>query len=81
MRIEYNKATGWHYYDMKGQEIHDGDTVMINGRKQRVYLTEQGCLGTDATNPKWIESGRAFETEYGIYPFADSDEPTIIKEV
>ena len=31
-------------------------------------MTTEGELGTDATNPKWIENGRAVECEYGIYP-------------
>lgn len=28
----------------------------------------EAVTGWDATNPKWIESGRAVPCEYGIYP-------------
>ena len=78
MKIEYGKESK-RYWDMNGQELYDGDTVMMNGREQRVYLTEQGCLGTDATNPKWIETGRAYPCEYGVYPFEASDDPVLLR--
>lgn len=35
-------------------------------------------LGTDATNPIWIEKGRAVPCEYGIYPFGSGDEPLLV---
>ena len=66
------------YYDMNGNEIREDDYVMMNGKKMRVYLTEDGELGTDATNPAWITSGRAYPTEYGIYPFNENDEPALV---
>ena len=46
---------------------------------QRVYATENGELGTDATNPKWIKSGRAVPCEYGIYPFEEQMNVKLIK--
>lgn len=77
MKIEYVKGK-WHYYDICGDEIHDGDFVLMNNRRERVYLTEDGELGVDATNPVWIEQGRASPTEYGIYPFSRWDEPLLV---
>lgn len=72
--ITYTKKEGYHYFDKEGTEIHDGDTIKWdNGKIEKVYLTDQGFLGTDATNPKWIESGRAVPCEYGIYPFETQD--------
>lgn len=64
-----------HYYDMNGNEIHEGDTVydQITGNHIKVYLTTEGKLGIDATNPKWIESGHATPCEYGIYPLTVND--------
>lgn len=63
-----------HYYDNNGDELHDGDYVSIGGgRPTKLYLTDQGFLGTDATNPAWIESGRAFPCEYGIYVLERGD--------
>lgn len=57
------------YFDRNGAEIIEGCKVKYaNGEIKRVYLTEDGELGTDTTNPKWIESGRAVPCEYGIYP-------------
>ena len=78
MKIEYTKDKTI-YYDMGGKEIHDGDSVLMDGKVQKVYLTEDGCLGVDATNPKWIETGRAGECEFGIYPFDEADEPVLMK--
>lgn len=57
------------YFDKNGKEITEGCKIKFeSGRIEKVYLTTEGELGTDATNPKWIESGRACECEYGIYP-------------
>ena len=33
-----------------------------------MYLTANSRLGTDATNPSWIEFARAVPCEYGIDP-------------
>ena len=80
MRIDETK-NGYKYYDMNGEEIHAGDYVMMNGRKEKVYLCDDEItLGTDATNPVWLESGRAVACEYGVYPFSHYDEPVLIKE-
>lgn len=57
------------YFDKNGKEITEGCKIKFeDGRIEKVYLTTEGELGTDATNPKWIENGRAVECEYGIYP-------------
>ena len=57
------------YLDKEGNELHDGDTIMwADGRMEKLYATEQGRLGTDATNPSWLASGRAVECQYGVYP-------------
>ncbi|MBO5918732.1 MAG: hypothetical protein J6Q14_08210 [Oscillospiraceae bacterium] len=78
MKIVYEKDAT-RYFDIHGQELHDGDTVLMNGREQKVYLTEDGCLGTDATNPAWVASGRAAPCEYGVYPFYRADEPKLLR--
>ena len=78
MRIISDNGT-LRYYDVNGREIHEGDTVKMCGRLQKVYRTEEGTFGTDATNPKWIMNGKAFEGEYGIYPFEETDEPEIVR--
>ena len=74
MKIDWKQMR---YYDMNGNEIHNGDMVKIDGRVQKVYLTEDGYLGTDATNPSWVERGWAAECEFGIYPFNESDTPVL----
>lgn len=62
------------YFDRNGKEITEGCTIKyIHGDKsleriEKVYLTEDGELGTDATNPGWIDRGLAAPCEYGIYP-------------
>lgn len=68
----------WRYYDKNGVEINAGDIVLLNAgtrfeRLEKVYATDNGELGTDATNHKWIESGRAVACEYGIYPLTGDD--------
>ena len=81
MRIEYEKDTA-RYYDMNGDEIHEGDyVVMSDGKIEKVYLTDDGYLGTDATNPSWIERGLAVPCEFGVYPFSPLDEPVLAKGV
>lgn len=62
------------YYDKKGVEITAGSLIKYNdGTVRKVYLTDKDELGTDATNPKWIESGKAVPCEYGIYPLTPSE--------
>ena len=57
------------YFDKNGNELHDGDVVeYTSGRTEVLYLTNKGELGTDATNPEWIRTGRAEPGEYGLYP-------------
>ncbi len=62
--------TGVHrYFDKNGTELKEGDTIAYaDGRREKSYLTTENQLGTDATNPTWIESDRAVPCEYGIYP-------------
>ena len=68
------------YYDTQGNELDDGDIVTIDGAHlQMLYRTEQGFLGTDATNPAWIMTGRAEPCEMGIYPLENGDMKTIRK--
>jgi hypothetical protein len=67
------------YLDRNGKEITEGCYIKyLHGDKslqriERVYETIDGELGTDATNPDWIESGRAVPCEYGIYPLTKEE--------
>lgn len=62
------------YFDRNGVEITEGCYIKyLHGdrsmeRIEKVYETVEGELGVDATNPNWIESGKAVPCEYGIYP-------------
>lgn len=76
------------YYDNNGEEIHAGDYVVFGSFKddgverkpEKVYLcADEETLGTDATNPKWIENGRACPCEYGIYPFVQADDVYLVE--
>ena len=68
------------YYDNNGEELHEGDFVSIHGGEPvRLYLTSDGELGRDATNPLWVESGRAGACEYGIYVLTGYDLSEIVK--
>lgn len=68
------------YLDREGNELHDGDTIMwADGRTEKLYATVEGRLGTDATNPSWLASGRAVECQYGVYPLTWSDVQEIVK--
>ena len=68
------------YFDRDGNELHDGDTIMwADGRTEKLYATVEGRLGTDATNPSWLASGRAVECQYGVYPLTWSDVQEIVK--
>lgn len=70
------------YYDKNGVEIIAGSLIKYSdGTVRKVYLTDRDELGTDATNPKWIESGKAVPCEYGIYPLtlSETDEVEVVK--
>ena len=71
----------YRYFDKNGVELHDEDVIVWDsGKEEKVYLTTQGQLGTDATNPDWIESGRAIACEYGVYPLTEKDLKEISKK-
>ncbi len=65
------------YFDRLGHEITEGCAITFpgyaTGEKFTVYKTADGELGTDATNPDWIASGRAAPCEFGIFPLNLSD--------
>ena len=62
------------YYDKNGKQISEGDLVRFDdGRIKTMYITEEGELGEDMTNPRWIENGWANECEYGILPLTTDD--------
>lgn len=72
--ISYTSDNKPMYTDMYGNVLHNGDIIRMNGHNLKmVYESEDGSLGTDATNPSWLESGRAYRCEYGIYPLNISD--------
>ena len=84
VKVENGK---YRYFDKYGIEITEGCTIKYDHadksliRYEKVYLTEDGQLGTDATNPRWIESGRAVPCEYGIYPLtkAETEEVEVVE--
>ena len=62
------------YFDKNGKEITEGCKIKFaDGRIKKVYSTTNDELGTDATNPLWVEIGRSVECEYGIYPLNETD--------
>lgn len=74
----------YRYYDKNGVEITGGCKIKRpDGKIEKVYLTAENELGTDATNPKWIESGRAIPCEYGIFPlgYDETNEVEVINEI
>ncbi len=67
------------YFDKNGTELFEGDYIKVDGKIKKLYLTENGELGTDATNPIRIERGWSVECEAGIYPLEFSEMETIEK--
>ena len=67
------------YFDKNGKEIKEGCEIKwVHGDKslervEQVYRTENDELGTDATNPIWIDRGWAVPCEYGVYPLTEED--------
>lgn len=69
------------YFDKEGSELHDGDMVEFDAvivpegkiRREKLYLTSEGTLGTDATNPTWLEKGWAYPCRFGIYELTEAD--------
>lgn len=78
MKITEDKK-GNHYFDTYGVEIQEGDVVLMDNQREIVYRTVDGTLGTDATSKYWLETGRAYPCEYGIYPFNTADEAIVIE--
>lgn len=76
IKIENGKKR---YFDRNGKEITEGCEIKyLHGdksleRTERVYKTEEDELGIDATNPKWIATGRAVPCEYGIYALTNEE--------
>lgn len=72
----------YRYFDKNGVELHDEDVIVWDsGKEEKIYLTKQGQLGTDATNPYWIESEMAAVGEFGIYPLSENDLKEIAKKI
>ena len=69
------------YWDIHGNELNEGDIITTDNEAtlKKLYRTDDGYLGTDATNPAWIMTGRAVPCEYGIYPLNWQDMETIEK--
>lgn len=67
------------YHDRNGVELNAGDCIRFSesGEPKMLYEWEDEYgdkgLGTDATNPKWIESGRAVPCEFGVYNLSYED--------
>jgi hypothetical protein len=69
------------YFDRNGNEITEGCMIRYpSGRVTEMYLTAEGELGEDATNPIWIKNGWAAPCEYGIYPLtrAETEEVEVV---
>lgn len=68
------------YYDKKFRRISEGDLIKWDdGRIQPVLKSTEGYLGTDATNPSWVASGKAEPGEWGVYPFSHEDTTHILR--
>ena len=61
----------YNYFDRHKNPIRAGYFVRMDGSSEpeKVYLTEENRLGTDATNKSWIKAGKAYPGMMGIYPF------------
>lgn len=74
------------YFDRNGKEITEGCEIKyLHGDKsleriEKVYRTTEGELGIDATNPRWIATGRAVPCEYGVYPL-NAEETEMVEVV
>ena len=57
------------FFDLGNREPNE-KYGFIDGSREQLWLATDGTLGIDATNPAWIESGRACPKEYGLYPLS-----------
>lgn len=70
-----------HYFDKNGYELYPDDIIIWDsGKEEKVYLSCEGELGIDATNPAQIECGYAFPCEHGLYPLTEYDLSEISKK-
>ena len=78
--VDFNDDRPWRYFDKDWNELYDGDIIEYpDGKREKLYLTNNNRLGVDATNKKWIETGRAVPCEYGIYPLNHDDVTYCVK--
>lgn len=69
------------YFDRNGVMLQDGDIIVYaDGREEKLYESTDGRLGTDATNRHWIETGRAYPCEYGLYPLENEELEELVKK-
>lgn len=62
------------YFDKHGKEIVKNSIIRYpSGVEEKVYETDTGELGTDATSPGWIVTGRAAPCEFGIFPLTSTE--------
>lgn len=62
------------YFDKYGREIVKDSIIRYpSGAEERVYETDHGELGIDATSTGWIATGRAVPCEFGIFPLTKAD--------
>lgn len=63
------------YYDRHGHVLEEGVVIkyVSTGKTYELVRTEDGNLGYDATNPKWVECGKAAPFEYGVYPLEQDE--------
>lgn len=70
------------YFDKNGTPIIDGCKIKFpSGKIKEVFLADTGELGTDATNPLWVEDGRAYPCQYGIFTltYEDTEEVEVVE--
>lgn len=68
------------YHDKNGAILQAGDLIRWpDGQIQKLASTTSGGLGTDATNPVWVENEWAAPFEFGIYPLTAADMAEIVK--
>lgn len=59
----------YRYFDKNGTELFAGDTIRYDdGTTEKLFLSEEGQLGIDATNPNWHKKEGGPYGGFGLYP-------------
>lgn len=64
----------YRYFDKSGTELFAGDTIRYDdGTTEKLFLSKEGQLGIDSTNPNWHKRDGGPYWGFGLYPLGKNE--------